>query len=1256
MKWVTAQDLDRWADTIGARVALSELVSSLVRAAAPDIISFRFPTGDSAQIPGYDGRLTAAGVPPYVPEGHSVWEFGVTTDYLGKANKEFKRRTENPNGVAPGETTFVFVTPRTWRSQSPSAEQWCADRRAESGWRDIRVIDGVALEDWLSQHEAVAARAARKILAVFPAKGARSVEEFWEEYSARFKPALAPQVLLCGREEQAQRLRDDLRGTPQDIIVRADSPDEVVAFVAAAILGADDESRKFLEARTLVVDIEEAARQVNQKSKIFVVRGTATSLGGWLSRNAVTIVPIGRDAPRRTGGVIVLNRPVIHSLAKALEGMGFGTEEARQLARTCGRSVTVLARRIPRGDGGRPPWADGRRIFIPALLAGGWDAESPHDQAIVATLAGGVAYGAFEAELHPFERLQDPPIDREGSVWKVRAPVDAFVHLGHLISRDDLDRLRAAATEVFGEEDPSLDLSDEERPFAAMRNQRLRHSEWLRDGLATTLLLIAVLHEEAGLVISGGITPQGFVDRIIEELPGLRRDHRLLASFRDELPLLMEAAPRPLLSALEHLLEGDGAKIRPMFREVGGLLAPSGAHTGLLWALETVAWDPDLLPRVAMILAKLAAVDPGGRLHNRPLNSLREIFLPWHPGTNASVAQRMAVLDQIVARDPSIGWSLLVALFPEHQDVAHPTETPRYREAGASERELLTWGRVFEGYRGVVERALQLVDDDIERWQTAIEEMHRFEPALRQRTCELLEGFVARGAGGSGVRLWALLQKTVNRHRAFHDTDWALKEPDLVRLDAIMRAAQPADIVERVEWLFNDDYPCVPSPESTGRRDAVDLAREEAVREVIATAGPSALVRFADRVAYPYHIAMSAKTSLSSIDDYDQLVRQSLGRGDRLGNFALALSGEAQRRFGNDWQQRVRRLAETRQWTAEEIATLVLGWQDAPSTWDAVEELGSEVAASYWSRKRAWPSSDLPSDALQRAIGRYLAVGRGTAALETMEREIRRVPVDQIFAVLDALPAEIARMERPASSMLVHAIGETLRELGTRGDIPKIDVAKREYALLPLFGYRERPLTLHRVLAESPELFVSVLSDVFRPKSGDPAEPTEEQRVRAEIGYRILSSFRMVPGHRGDGLDRDALYRWVREVRRLASDADRIDIADEQIGQILAHASDDPEDHAWPHCAVRDLIEELASQHVERGVEVERHNVRGVVSKAIFEGGRQERALAEEARGWARASARWPRTAAMLLSVAQMWDAMADREDQRARHDEMRFE
>jgi len=69
MNWVTALNLEQWAARIGARTQLSELVSRLVRATAKDIQSFRFPTGDSAQIPGYDGRLTAVGVPPYIPDG-----------------------------------------------------------------------------------------------------------------------------------------------------------------------------------------------------------------------------------------------------------------------------------------------------------------------------------------------------------------------------------------------------------------------------------------------------------------------------------------------------------------------------------------------------------------------------------------------------------------------------------------------------------------------------------------------------------------------------------------------------------------------------------------------------------------------------------------------------------------------------------------------------------------------------------------------------------------------------------------------------------------------------------------------------------------------------------------------------------------------------------------------------------------------------------------------------------------------------------
>jgi hypothetical protein len=74
----------------------------------------------------------------------------------------------------------------------------------------------------------------------------------------------------------------------------------------------------------------------------------------------------------------------------------------------------------------------------------------------------------------------------------------------------------------------------------------------------------------------------------------------------------------------------------------------------MLWALETLAWDPDFLHRAALILARLADIDPGGRLSNRPINSLRAIFLSWTPNTNAPLKQRLAVLDAIVRLTPEV--------------------------------------------------------------------------------------------------------------------------------------------------------------------------------------------------------------------------------------------------------------------------------------------------------------------------------------------------------------------------------------------------------------------------------------------------------------------------------------------------------------------------------------------------------------------------------------------------------------------------
>ena len=77
MRWVTTQKLEEWARTLGSRVDLGALLSDLCRASAPDLAAIRFPSGDKGQVRGFDGRLVSQVSALNVPEGESVWEFGV---------------------------------------------------------------------------------------------------------------------------------------------------------------------------------------------------------------------------------------------------------------------------------------------------------------------------------------------------------------------------------------------------------------------------------------------------------------------------------------------------------------------------------------------------------------------------------------------------------------------------------------------------------------------------------------------------------------------------------------------------------------------------------------------------------------------------------------------------------------------------------------------------------------------------------------------------------------------------------------------------------------------------------------------------------------------------------------------------------------------------------------------------------------------------------------------------------------------------
>jgi len=110
-------------------------------------------------------------------------------------------------------------------------------------------------------------------------------------------------------------------------------------------------------------------------------------------------------------------------------------------------------------------------------------------------------------------------------------------------------------------------------------------------------------------------------------------------------------------------------------------------------------------------------------------------------------------------------------------------------------------------------------------------------------------------------------------------------------------------------------------------------------------------------------------------------------------------------------------------------------------------------------------------------------------------------------------------------------------------------------------------------------------------------------------------------------------------------------VGDESLGELLARATADEQDGIWPPRPVRDLLEELKSEHFESGLQNGHIRARGVTTRGVYDGGRQERRIAAQLRTHAeRLDVRWPKAAQLLRDLAVTYEGFAAHEDRHAQH------
>lgn len=1267
---IKANQIETWAThNIAARSRLSILLRSLVHSTGRALTKVDFPGNDDAERAGWDGIVEADEGTPWVPNGRSGWEFGTNENIKKKANDDFNKSVEGQSKTEREQTTFVFVTPRRWQGKAA----WIDAANARRQWKDVRAYDASDLEQWLEQSISGQVWFANETH--IPAQDIRSLDKCWTDWANICVPPLNGSLFISAIEAEKRNLVQRLSNSPDgSIMIGADSTEEALAFLAQVFSERGGNDLAAYRDRVLVFAKPGTLSRLVEGVQNFIPVATSRDVERELApyvKQMHSFVVYPRNAANAEPRIML--GPIAHeAFSKALAEMGKDRDETNRLADESGRSLTVLRRRLATGALRTPQWADTKTVassLVPFLFAGAWQNANDADRLALSLLADDKPYATLEKEVQSFALLNDPPVWSIGAYRGVISKIDLLYAIADVVTAEDLRRYFDMAEIVLGEDDPALDLDEEKRWSASLYGRKREFSGAFREGISETLVLLSI-HGVQLFKRRLGFDTEVEATLLVRRLLTPLSTRRLEANDRD-LPTYAEAAPLEFISIIERDLQSNDPAVLGLLRPAStGVFGRSPSRTGLLWALEGLSWNPETLPRAAVILARLAQIEIDDNWVNKPTNSLESIFRGWMPQTAADHEARVNLMKNLAKNYAAVAWRLCVSQFGDYHGVGHYSHKPRWRPDGYGFGEpFSTWGPINTFVREMVEMALGWRPHSLGTLGDLVSRMPSLTPEHQTRVWTLIATWAKNDADDADKS--ALREKirvsTLSRRAERQSKKDGPARALVKAAKAAYEALEPIDILNKHAWLFReqwleesaDEVEDIQEIDLNKRAERIQQIRAAALTDVFNKRGVSGLIELAKRGNAAWTVG--AIVALNSVLNEHQLVEllkvafKPILSGETDVHPQRNLIGGAFRGIFDDAMRTRVANSVCAELPSQDAAALLVLCPYVPATWKLVDTLEDVAQAKYWSEVVPdWIHHS--DDENNQSVERLLKAGRPRAAFSC----IRFKPSGLDAQVLYRLMSEMATggNDKSGEYMLEHYnVEEAFKCLNASPTLTPDQKAGLEFAFIDVLA---RPWdsransygipNLERYVEAHPELFVQAIAWAYKRKDRgvDPHELTApEDRVKdmAERGYKLLEALQRPPGHNEIGeLDANTLAKWVSTVRQAARDISRIDIADLCIGMLFAHAPVGP-DGVWPCRPVCEVMEDIHSEQLMRGAHTGVINLRGVVWRGA--GGDQERELAAKYRNWAHAlQSSYPYVAStLLMQLARTYEAQAAHED-----------
>ena len=819
-----------------------------------------------------------------------------------------------------------------------------------------------------------------------------------------------------------------------------------------------------------------------------------------------------------------------------------------------------------------------------AALIGTWDEHYVGDKEVIQQLSG-MSYENWITEFQQRQGSGDETVAFSQGKWCFAEHEEYLRSNARAIFDEHIDLFFLEIQRALTVFDPRYELPGDERYCAALHGKERRYSERLYSSLAKKLAMVANSTELFTNCSTNHISNQAYL--VVQKIL-LTHDWKIWATLDWYQKYLAQASPRAFLNTIKTEMEADDNAIKVLFNEEEYSIVKTKYGSGLILALQTLAWSRDYFSQACDVLFEFS------KYREDVENSLALILLPWNPQTEVPF-RVMTGYGQSLARERGRdGWNVLFMLMPGQTTTGCSIQPPEYIQCVCKE-DRVTGEDFWEASEKYLEALLFIANVNKEYIPKLVSVLDDVTKPMFDMILQVISE-AGEEVDDDCLRysIWDELLNFTTRHRKFCDAKWALDEEILTQIDNVADKNIPRnrDVID-ARLFKKDQYSLIETTDDyeTSRSELFEI-QTSTIRKHYNEDGIVGLIEFAQMVEN----SKSIGECLAAIDiceeDEEQIMELLTSESVNLQKFAETYCAKRFSAKGESWANE----KNIFEWEAMKRIRFLAALPICRYVQQKVEGCPDTEKMQYWNQAPEWYLEDTNMIDFVRAL---LNADRTSYAAEVIVRMIvekNNFPTQLVYELLEASLNSDA-IDNNLWGYYLEQIFKWLEE----NDFDNVQLIKYEWAFYSAFTNEHHANALEFSLAHSASSFVEMLALAY--KSDNEHEKNEhievdEERRKAitSQAWKVLYNWKWVPGKQRDGSFSDVDFKlWLTEVKSMSKEWGCYEVAMITIGHVL-HYSLPAADGFFINESAADVLNEQENDKMRSGFEHETLNARGVYS------------------------------------------------------------